>query len=125
MAETDSQSDVVPGTVFTPRQVRILKWVVIAMGVLLVGGFVLVISVIVYQASNIGESAGPPSGVQARRAAPLPQGVLRVPRGMAVTHMALDDNRLAVHLTGPGGGEIQVIDLVTGSVIATIRVNGE
>ncbi len=61
MAETESQSDVVsdvvPGTVFTERQVRILKRVVIAMGVMLVGGFILVISVIVYQASNPSDSA--------------------------------------------------------------------
>ena len=125
MAETESQSDVVPGTVFTARQVRILKRVVIAMGILLVGGFVLVISVIVYQASNPGESSGVPSAAQTRGAMPLPQGVLRVPEGMAITQMALDDNRLAVHLTGPRGGEIRVIDLGTGRVVATIRVKSE
>ena len=30
-----------PGTVFTPRQVRLLKIAVIVMGILLVGGFAL------------------------------------------------------------------------------------
>jgi hypothetical protein len=125
MAETENQSDVVPGTVFTPRQVRILKRVVIAMGVLLVGGFALIMVAIVYQASQLGESADPSPTVQAQRAILLPQGVLRIPEGMTISHMALDDNRLAVHLTGPRGGEIRVIDLGTGSVISTIRVKSE
>ena len=125
MAETESQSDVVPGTVFNERQVHILKRVVIVMGVLLVAGFVLIISVIVYQAANPGESA-----VQ-NRASPVPvtalspQGALHVPKGMTISHIALNDNRLAVHLSGPAGGEIRIIDLGTGAVVSTISIKSE
>lgn len=36
---------------------------------------------------------------------------LSVPAGMTVTHMALDGYKLAVHLTGPKGAEIRIIDL--------------
>lgn len=125
MAETESQSDIVPGTVFTARQVRILKRVVIAMGALLVGGFVLIISVIIYQASNVGESADPVRAARMPATAIVPQGSLRVPKGMAISHLALDGNRLAVHLTGPMGAEIRIIDLGTGAVIGTIRVKSE
>ena len=125
MAEPENQSDVLPGTVFTVRQVRILKRTVIAMGIMLVGGFAIVMSAIVYQASQLGESAGPLPAVQVPGTTDMPQGVLRVPKGMAITHMALDDNRLAVHLTGPKGSEIRVIDLGTGTVISTIRVKSE
>jgi len=125
MAETESQSDVVPGTVFTERQVLILKRVVIAMGVLLVAGFVLVISVIVYQASNPVDSAVQNRAVQAPVTALSPQGSLRVPKGMTISHMALDDNRLAIHLTGTAGGEILIIDLGTGAVVSTISINSE
>ncbi len=125
MAETESESDIVPGTVFTPRQVRILKIVVIAMGVLLVAGFVLVISVIVYQASDKGESAAPEqsAGKPAYPAPPVPG--LIVPKGMAVSNMALDGNRLAVHLSGPKGSEIAIIDLGTGSVLQRIPLKSE
>ena len=133
MAETESQSDVesdvVPGTVFTERQVRILKRVVIAMGVMLVGGFILVISVIVYQASNPSDSTidSPirKNSAPAPGAALLPPGELRVPKGMAISHLALDGNRLAVHLTSPAGGEIQIIDLGTGAVVSTISIKSE
>ena len=125
MTETDSASDIVPGTVFTERQVGILKKVVIALGVLLVGGFVLVIAVIVYQAMNPGESTQPARSATAPVAAPLVQGGLNLPKGAVISHMALDDNRLAVHLTGPAGEEIRIIDLGTGSVISTIRIKSE
>ena len=125
MAETESESDIVPGTVFTPRQVRILKIVVIAMGVLLVAGFVLVIAVIVYQASSIGESVAPAQSV-ARPAYPAPSGPgLIVPEGMSVSNMALDGNRLAVHLSGPNGSEIRIIDLGTGKVVQRIPLKSE
>ena len=55
--ETENSSPV-PGTVFTPRQVRILKIAVIAMGLLLVGGFAFVLAAIVYQASRPAQVAG-------------------------------------------------------------------
>ena len=46
-----------PGTVFTPRQVRVLKIAVIVMGILLVGGFAFVLAAIVYQASRPAQDA--------------------------------------------------------------------
>ena len=121
MAETKSPFDILPGTVFNARQVRILKFVVIVMGVLLVGGFVLDIAVIVYQASSIGESAAPARAVIP--AAPL-QGVI-VPKGMTISHMALGRNQLAVHLTGPGGSEIRIIDLATGKLVRRFPLQRE
>lgn len=125
MVKTESQSDIVPGTVFTARQVRILKIVVIAMGVLLIGGFVLVIAVIVYQASGVGESATPvQSALRPADPAP-PQAGLIVPQGMSISHMALDGDRLAVHLTGPKGSEIRIIDLGTGAVVRRIPLKSE
>jgi hypothetical protein len=57
-----------PGTVFTPRQVRVLKIAVIVMGILLVGGFAFVLAAIVYQASKGGQSAA--GGGRERTAGP-------------------------------------------------------
>jgi hypothetical protein len=121
MAKTESPSEVLPGTVFTARQVRFLKWAVIVMGLLLVGGFAFVMSVIVYQASNLSESgvAAAPGAAQS-----LLEG-LTVPEGMTISHMALGDNRLAVHLKGQGAEEIRVIDLGTGAVVTRIPLKSE
>jgi len=118
-----SAGTVLPGTVFTARQVRILKIAVVVMGVLLVGGFAFVLAAIVYQASHTAQVRG----IAAREAAPAPgQGELSidlpVPAGSAVTAMALDGNRLAVHLDGAAGQEIAIVDLASGKVVAHVKL---
>jgi hypothetical protein len=106
-----------PGTVFTPRQVRVLKIAVIVMGILLVGGFAFVLAAIVYQASKGGQSA---AGLGA-----LPAGLetaLPISKDATVTSLALDGDRLALHLKSGAGTEIAVVDLKTGQVVARIRL---
>lgn len=106
-----------PGTVFTPRQVRVLKIAVIVMGILLVGGFAFVLAAIVYQASKGGQSAvgvgAPPAGIEAE---------LAIPKDATVTALSLDGDRLALHLNSAAGFEIVVVDLRTGKLIARIRL---
>ena len=106
-----------PGTVFTPRQVRVLKIAVIVMGILLVGGFAFVLAAIVYQASKGGQSA---AGLGA-----LPAGIeteLPIPKDVTITSMSLGGDRLALHLNSAAGPEIAVVDLKTGKLIARIRL---
>ena len=109
-----------PGTVFTPRQVRVLKIAVIAMGILLVGGFAFVLAAIVYQATRAGQSTAgvgtPPAGIEAE---------LPVPKDATITAMSLDGDRLALHLHSAAGSEIAVVDLKTGKLIARIRLAPE
>jgi hypothetical protein len=117
---SEPETSPVPGTVFTPRQVRILKIAVIMMGVLLVGGFAFVLAAIVYQASRPAQVGG----VAATQGVPG-QGELNIDLpvpGSAVTAMSLDGNRLAVHLNGTAGPEIAVIDLASGKVVAHVRL---
>ena len=111
-----------PGTVFTPRQVRALKIAVIVMGILLVGGFGLVMATIVYQASKLGDKK-----VSAPAATPatLPAAALSLPQGATVSSMALDGDRLALHLQTSTGPEIAVIDVVTGKVLSRIKINAD
>lgn len=116
----ESDNTPLPGTVFTPRQVRVLKIAVIAMGVLLVGGFALVMATIVYQASRGGQdaavSAAPMGGVAAD---------LAIAKDASVTALSLDGDRLALHLNSAAGPEILVIDVATGKVVARIRLKAE
>jgi hypothetical protein len=116
--ETDSGP--VPGTVFTKRQVRILKVAVIVMGVLLVGGFAFVLAAIVYQASHPAQDRA-----TAINAVPGQRGrsiELPVPAGASVAGLSLDGNRLAVQLEGPSGPEIAVIDLASGKIVAHVKL---
>ena len=94
-AASEPDNTPLPGTVFSPRQVRMLKIAVIVMGILLVSGFGLVMATIVYQASTLGEtSAGAPAAVA--------QGALGLPKEVTVMSMALDGNRLAIDITVAG-----------------------
>ena len=124
--KNESDNTPLPGTVFSPRGVRILKIVVIAMGVLLVGGFIFVIGVIAYQASNLGQGKDSASGKPATASAnvhPRSEAELAIPAGATVSSMALDGDRLALHLTSSAGQEIAVIDLTSGKVISRIRLD--
>ena len=119
---SEADNSPVPGTVFTPRQVKALKIAVIVMGVLLVGGFALVLGAIVYQASRLGQDTP-----AARNPAASDQGAAQVtvPQGANVTSMDLDGGRLALHLTGNDGPEVIVIDVGSGRVLARIKLKPE
>jgi hypothetical protein len=107
-----------PGAVLTSRQVRVLKVAVIVMGILLVGGLALVLAAIVYQASSGGQSSttAPAEPVSAE---------LQIPKDATVGSLALDGDRLALHLKSSAGPEIVVIDLDTGRTLARIRLKPE
>ncbi|ODS00374.1 hypothetical protein AUC68_00975 [Methyloceanibacter methanicus] len=51
----------IEGTVFTPRQVRLLKIAVVVMGLLLLAGLAAVIAGMIFQASKVGKKAPPPA----------------------------------------------------------------
>jgi hypothetical protein len=132
-SETVEKDGTVPGTVFTPRQVRVLKWVVIGLGIALVLCFALVIVTIVYQASHLGETRVP-AGDRAAAPAPAPAHggaavsasaptvALGAGAGRSVAGVTLDGDRLAVHLKGPDGEEIAIVDIASGSVVRRIEV---
>jgi len=107
-----------PGTVFTPRQVRVLKVAVIVLGILLVGGFAFVLAAIVYQASKGGQSG-------AATSAEATFAELHIPKDATVSSVALDGDRLALHLKSSAGSEIVVIELSTGKTLARIRLAPE
>ena len=109
-----------PGTVFTPRQVRVLKVAVIVLGLLLVGGFAFVLAAIVYQASQGGQ--GGAVGAGAGTSLNGVESELPIPKDATVTSLALDGDRLALHLNSAAGPEVVVVDLKTGKVVARIRL---
>lgn len=122
-AAGDAGNAPLAGTVFTPRQVRLLKVAAIAMGVLLVGGFAFVLAAIVYQASHAGQARMatlPAPGSSAAPGFDLPVG-----KDGRVTAMSLDGDRLALHLSSSEGPEIVVIDLASGKVVARVRLKAQ
>lgn len=121
---SDDDNAPLPGTVFTPRQVRVLKIAVIAMGVLLVAGFVAILVAIVYKAGQLGESEETRLPAPAAIAAPT-DGAFVLPEGGTIVSMALDGDRLALHVKGPDGTEIVVLDVRTGAVVSRIGIGSQ
>ena len=113
-----------PGTVFTPRQVRALKIAVIVMGILLVGGFAFVMAAIVYQASKLGDKKVQTSA-PGQASIPAETSGLALPLGATIAAMALDGDRLALHLQTSTGPEIAVIDVTTGTVLSRIKIDAD
>jgi hypothetical protein len=126
----DTDNTPIEGSPFTPRQVRMLKIAVVVMGVLLVAGFLLIIATIAFQASQMGvedevapaaEQASRPAGDRAR-----PESFdVTIPEGAEVTDMAVDGNRLMLHLKTAEGGDVLVIDLESGKVVSRIGLRPE
>ena len=96
-AASEPDNTPLPGTVFTPRQVRVLKIAVIVMGLLLVGGFAFVLAAIVYQATQGGQGGkGQPGSRRARRG--LAWRSFHIPKDATVDSLALDGDRLALQV---------------------------
>ena len=119
-SESDESIETIPGMVFNARQVRLLKIAVIAMGLMLVGGFALVVATIVYQAMYA-------SGSTAEKTAPAgnPEVTLSVGADTKVSDMAIDGNRLAILVEGPHGSEIVIVGIDSGEVLGRVRLKGE
>ena len=127
----DSPDAPVEGTVFNNRQVRILKFVVIGMGVLLLLGFALVVITIVYQASQLGNSssrtrAAVPDGggasVRRDGGAGVTETIIPLARNMRVTGTSFDGGRLAVTLKKGEETTIMIINPRTGEVLSRVRL---
>ena len=118
----DPDNTPIEGTVFTPRQVRLLKFAVVAMGLMILVGLGAVIVGMIYQASKVGKTPVSAASPAALESGIADAGALTVPEGSKVSSMALDGNRLAVHLTTPEGGEIAIVDLTTGRVLSRITL---
>ena len=125
----------IEGTVFTPRQVGMLKIAVVVMGVLILAALAALIVGMIYQASKIGgktTSAAPPAHV-APAAAPeriatspataITPEALVIPGLADVISMSLDGDRLALHVRMGDDAEIVVVEIATGKVLSRIRID--
>jgi hypothetical protein len=89
------------------RTQTILKFVVVALGVVMVAGLALVIGRIIYLAS------APPAQPAASSTVSSTQ-TLQLPHGSEVRSISLSGNQMAVHYEMPEGSGIAILDLATG-----------
>lgn len=120
MAAKDDEQDLpfrwslfLPAAGDTPSM-RMMKYAVIGMGVVLILGFFVILARIVYLTSRMDASI--PAGQEVS---------VTVPAGAEVTSMSLSGNRLALHLAGPGANDraVTVIDLASGTILSRVRLS--
>jgi hypothetical protein len=94
-----------------------MKGVVIFLGILLIAGFVVVFSTIIYRTVKLADDDGP-----AEKAAAVAETDVAVSAGAQIQGMTLDGNRLAIHVGGEGAEEIVIVDVRRGTVLSRVRV---
>ncbi|MEE8370946.1 MAG: hypothetical protein V3R73_02285 [Sphingomonadales bacterium] len=114
----------------------ILKFIVIFLGVLLVGGFMFLVGTIVYRVVNYeDEPAAEATEVAAATAETEGTGTVAgilaeievlLPAGTSITgHHSLDGDRLSIAVYSADGPRILIVDLKTGKTISTVSLNPE
>lgn len=117
-AEAERPGGQMTGIVLGERQIRMLRIAVIAMGVILVLGFITVIARIVYLVNR-----GSDTGTATTISQPMPDKArLALPTGASVRHISLAGQRLAVHYESPGGSGIVILDLQTGRPVSRVEI---
>ncbi len=99
-----------------------LKAVVIILGVLLIVGFIVIITTIALRVSNRGEGE-PIAAPETITPPPLPVDIA-LPQGAKIIRFDTDAGRLAVHVNytnAPEKEEILIYDLATGRQLVKIR----
>ena len=116
----DNAEVVIEGTVFNERQVKLLKYVVIGLGVLLLLGLAIIISTIVYKASQMGddENAGNPTITRSVSHANTKMSAIAITEGSKVIATSIDGARLAITVESKGGFSIFVIDVRSGKLLS-------
>lgn len=105
----------------SPRNIRILQYVVIALGIILIAGFVTVIGRIIYLMTKTSTTA--PRAVVGTALEPIeaPFGI-DLPDGAQVTEMSLDKLHMALRYSSPGKEGIVIVDIATGKVVRRLEL---
>ncbi len=113
----------IPGSVFNQRQVRTLKIVVIVLGILLVLGFALLVAGLYYEATKMGGKVDRPvSRKEAPLASPGGEVSIDVPAGASIERIAVDGGRVVLHIRGPQGEEVVILDPARGNDVTRLRL---
>jgi hypothetical protein len=95
--------------------IRMLKFIVIAMGLLIVTGVTVLVATIVNRVADRSETGS----------APADQIVLSLPEGARIVETVMDNDRLALRIETAQGDQILIVDLASGKVISTVETAGQ
>jgi len=92
--------------------VRLLKYLVIVLGVLLIGSFVAVFAIIGYRLAHPRATTAPAESKEIA----LPVGA-----GTQLGQFVMDGDRMALHLKGKDDEEVIVLDVRRGLILSRVK----
>lgn len=98
-----------------PLNVRLLKYLVLILGVLLIGCFVAVFAIIGYRLAHPRAKTGQ---------AEIKEIALPIGAGAHLGQFVLDGDRMALHLNGKEGAEVVVVDVRRGLILSRVKLGG-
>lgn len=93
---------------------RLLVFIVVFLGLLIVAGIVAVVMRIIYLSSTPSTQRGDGEATEARAGA---IERLSLPPGAAIKSVSVSGDRLAIHYDGPSGSGVAVVDVASGAVL--------
>lgn len=91
--------------------IRLLKFLIAVMGVLIIVGVATVIGTVVVRLQNPGSDKD------------FGQVALTVPLGTKIESVTVSDGRLVLHLGNPNGGTVRVLDIATGALLGEVTLD--
>ncbi|MCC7252277.1 hypothetical protein [Hyphomicrobium sp.] len=99
---------------------RVLVFIVVFLGLLILAGLAAVVLRIIYLSSTPGAQRTMPEAGQSAVAATADR--LDLPAGGSVKSVSVNGDRLAVHYEAPGGAGIVILDVASGAVLRRVDV---
>jgi hypothetical protein len=107
-----------------PKVQRLLVFVVVLLGLMIVAGLVAVIGRVLYLSSRA--PAQPAAADSGNDAAKIERAIAEVPvplpPGAVVKSTSLSGDRLAVHYEGPEGAAIVIVDIKSKAIVARVQI---
>ncbi|MDX5361381.1 MAG: DUF6476 family protein [Alphaproteobacteria bacterium] len=116
---TDTSQDPPQPGANDDRTYRILKWVVIVMGVLLVVGFVVIV---IGMISKIQGFTGANRAAALQRVSAPYEAAVTLPAGARIVETAVGDGLVVLRLETPGGPALLLVDPRTGRARGTVTL---
>ena len=108
-----------------PQNTRLLKIIVIVLGILLVVGFIVVIATIIIRLGSLSnETEATQKAAPALTTAAGATGAYELPlsSGEQIKNFTLDGSRMAVHVEGPEQTRLLIVDLNSGAIVQSFLV---
>lgn len=111
----------------SPGQVKVLKWAIAIMGVLIIAALLAIFARVIYLSGTSPKNQAAPSV----RSAPVsgeqfvPAASMALPEGAEIRSVDLKGGKLIVHFRKAGESGVHILDMASGETVSRIMIGSE